>query len=230
MSRAASYDAIAALYDDYWGQTFAVLARESFQQHLSPLLPAGAAVLDLCCGTGLFMAHLGSLGFEAYGVDESSKMLRAARRNAPRAKLQQADMAEFHAGRNFDAVVSFYNSMNHAPSVEHLRATMANVARHLPANGHFLFDYVLPDAFESAWEWTEKIEGWTFRYTYEKSSGRATCLVNERDAIRQSSFEAREIHEALSDAGFVVVEESQMIGSAPLGSRKLVLAKKLAVD
>jgi len=230
MKGAASYDAIAALYDDYWGQTFAVLAREAFQEQLFPLLPAGAAVLDLCCGTGLLMAHLGSLGFEAYGVDESSKMLNAAARNAPRAQLQQADMAEFHADRSFDAVVSFYNSVNHARSVEHLRATTANVAKHLRPDGYFLFDYVLPDAFESAWEWSERIEGWTFRYTYERSSGKAICLVNERDAIRQSSFEAREIHEALSDAGFVVQQESQMIGSAPLGSRRLVLAKKHAVD
>jgi len=230
MSGAASYDAIAALYDDYWGQTFAVLAREAFQEQLFPLLPAGAAVLDLCCGTGLLMAHLGVLGFETYGVDESSKMLKAAGRNAPRAQLLQADMAEFRADRSFDGVVSFYNSVNHARSVDHLRATMANVARYVREGGYFLFDYVLPDAFESDWEWSERIEGWTFRYTYDRPSGKAICLVNERDAIRQSSFEAREIHEALKDAGFVVVHESQMVGSAPLGSRKLVLAKRLAVD
>jgi SAM-dependent methyltransferase len=226
MSSGASYDPVASLYDSYWGQRFFEFAREAFHDHLGAKLPPGGAVLDLCCGTGLLLAHAEGLGFDVSGVDESANMLAVARRNAPRAHLQQADMAGFTLNQQFDAVVWFYNSLNHARSVEHMRATVVNIAQHLKPGGHLLFDYVLPKAFEDVWEWSEQIDGWMFRYTYDGSSGQATCLINQSGAIRQMSFQARQIHEAVSDAGMTIVYEEPMTGAPPLGARQLVLAHR----
>src|SRR5947207_618314 len=141
MTPFAAYDPIASLYDQCWGEDFAGFAQDAFRTHLAEMLRVPAAMLDLCCGTGLLIAHLNSLGHRVYGVDESSGMLEIAAKNAPQARLQQADMADFHWDTRFDAVVCLYNSVNHTRSAEHLQCVMANVATHLRPAGLFLFDY-----------------------------------------------------------------------------------------
>jgi SAM-dependent methyltransferase len=222
----APYDPIATLYDRHWGYDFSTLARAAFDTHLLPLLPAGSSVLDLCCGTGLILAHLVQRGMQPCGVDESAQMLAIARRAVPDVELLQADMAEFTVAAPVCAIVSFYNSLNHARSLQHLRATVRNVAKHLKPGGHFFFDYVLPEAFEAAWEWSETSDTAEVLYTYEKSSGHATCIINQRDTIRQMSFTPQEILDGLIDAGLSVVSETPMTDSLPKDGRVLMLARK----
>lgn len=226
-SRGASYDAVASLYDRHWGNEFSAAAKAAFDAHLLPRLSRGASVLDLCCGTGLILAHLEQLGFAACGVDESAKMLAIARPNAPRARLLHDDMATFDAGSQFDAAVSFYNSLNHARSVQHLRGTLVNVANHLTPGGFFLFDYVSPEGFETAWEWREKIDGESqeVRYAYDKSSGHAICVVDQRHEIRQIAIPVGEMGDALRAAGLTMLLDAPMTGASPAG-RQLVLARK----
>ena len=231
MTGAASYDSIASVYDRYWGQEFAAFAQEVFRTHLANTLPSHAAVLDLCCGTGLLIAHLDALGYRAFGVDESSGMLAIAGRNAPCAHLQQADMSGFHWNTRFDAVVCLYNSVNHTRSLDHLRAALANVARHLHPRGLFLFDYASHEAFEASWESNEEIETEdglaALRYVYEPHTGRATCSIGDRQAeIRQIPLEPEQIYRSLGSAGLTVVRETPMAGPAPVQGRRLILASK----
>jgi SAM-dependent methyltransferase len=230
MHRPAPYDPIATLYDRHWGHDFAALSQQAIETHLSPRLPRNARVLDLCCGTGLLLAHLETLGYQAFGVDESANMLELARRHAPRASLQQADMAQFHWAHPFDAVLSFYNSLNHADSPEHLRKTLVNIADHLRPSGLLLFDYVLPEAFETAWDCTEHASTgartWSLHYCYERASGHATCVIDQRQTIRQRAFSVSEIHHALLAANLAVVSDEPMAGALPAGGRRLLLARK----
>ena len=224
----AAYDPIASLYDQCWGQEFAAFAQEAFRTHLAEIIPVPASVLDLCCGTGLLIAHLGSLGHNVYGVDESSGMLEIARRNAPQARLQQADMAGFHWDTRFDAVVCLYNSVNHTRSPGHLQMVMANVATHLHPAGSFLFDYASLEAFESAWETDEEIDTErgveTVRYLYQHSARQATCSIDRRTEIRQIPLEREEVHWALRLAGLAVIRETPMAGPLPVAGRHLILA------
>ena len=228
MTPFAAYDPIASLYDKCWGEEFAAFAQEAFRTHLAEILPVPASVLDLCCGTGLLIVYLGSLGHNVYGVDESSGMLEIAGKNAPQAKLQRADMAGFHWDTRFDAVVCLYNSVNHAQSPEHLQAVMANVAGHLRPAGLFLFDYATLEAFESAWEIDEEIgteRGLeTIRYLYKPSAREATCAIDDRTEIRQIPLEREEIHQALRLAGLSVINEIPMTGPRPVVGRHLILA------
>lgn len=224
----ASYDPVAAWYDRHWGNEFTSAAQAAFDSLLCPLIPRAGAVVDLCCGTGLILAHLYQLGFRVYGVDESSKMLVIARRNAPRATLLQADMAEFRIASALDAAVSFYNSLNHARSLEHLRSALLNLSKHLKTGGCFLFDYVTPEGFETAWEWNEQIEvdGCTVEYIYRKSSRQAICLINGHHEIRQIAIQPDELHGALGTAGMGILQETPMAGASPAAGRHLVLAQK----
>ncbi len=230
MTGAASYDPIASVYDRYWGQEFAAFAQDVFRTHLAYALPSHAAVLDLCCGTGLLIAHLDALGYRAFGVDESSGMLEIASRNAPRAQLQQADMADFRWNIMFDAVVCLYNSVNHTRSQDHLRAALTNVAAHLHPRGLFLFDYASREAFEAAWDSNEEIETEDglapMRYVYEPCTGRATCRIDRQTEIRQIPLEREQICLLLRDAGLDTVRETPMAGPTPVQGRRLILASK----
>jgi SAM-dependent methyltransferase len=231
MTGATPYDSIAAVYDRYWGDEFAEFAHGAFQAHLAGVLPHGAAVLDLCCGTGLLIARLETLGYRTFGVDESSKMLEIARRNAVHAQLQRADMAGFHWELAFDAVVCFYNSVNHTNSLDHLDAALANVARHLNPQGFFLFDYAAREAFESHWDSRETLETeggvGAMDYTYERSRGRATCRIEAPGTvIRQIALEREQIHASLRRAGLAIEHETSMTGPNPVQGRCLILARK----
>jgi len=224
----SEYDPIASIYDRYWGEEFAEFARDAFRTHLAGILPAGAAVLDLCCGTGLLIAHVAALGYNVFGVDESAGMLEIAGRNAPQARLQQADMAGFHWDGRFDAVVCLYNSLNHTRSPEHLQAVLARVSAHLHPAGLFLFDYATPEAFDSAWEADEEIDTEqglaTIRYAYERSARRATCSIAHRTEIRQIPLEPEQVYRSIRLAGLAVIQEAPMAGPRRVEGRHLVLA------
>jgi SAM-dependent methyltransferase len=235
MTGAPPYDTIAAVYDHYWGNEFAEFAQDAFQAHLAGILPRHAAVLDLCCGTGLLIAHLAGLGYEVFGVDESPKMLEIARRNTAAAQLQCADMAGFHWTARFDAVVCFYNSVNHTRSLDHLQAMLANVSRHLVPGGYFLFDYAAREAFESHWESKEQIETEdglaAMNYAYQVSEGQATCRIDARRMeIRQIALEREQIDASFRLAGLIFQRETSMVGPNPVRGRRLILARKPVSD
>jgi ubiquinone/menaquinone biosynthesis C-methylase UbiE len=57
-------------------------------------LPAGASVLDLCCGQGRLTALLAERGFRTSGLDFSPAMLERAQRAAPAARFHEGDAQE----------------------------------------------------------------------------------------------------------------------------------------
>jgi SAM-dependent methyltransferase len=224
----APYDAIAPLYDSHWGNAFASHAKPVLREHLLGNLPPGATVLELCCGTGLLLQEMSASGCECFGVDESAGMLQIAAGNAPHSRLQQADMARFRWNRRFDAALCLYNGVNHARSARHFAATLHRVRSHLKQGGLFLFDYVLPAAFASDWDYSEVLhEGarkHAIRYEFDARKGVATCMIGRDVRIRQLPFETSTVREALRDAGFALIREMPMPAAPPLGGRRLVLA------
>src|SRR4051794_1338418 len=89
------YDALAPLYDTWQsadGMTpFALLAHARLEAWLSrgAGLPAGAAFLDLGCGTGELLLALGRAhpGWRLVGVDGSAGMLAEAARKPGAARV-----------------------------------------------------------------------------------------------------------------------------------------------
>jgi SAM-dependent methyltransferase len=68
---------------------------------VASVLPAGASVLELGCGTGRITRQLVRLGYRVIAVDESAEMLAHVRD----AETAQAQIEGLDLGRRFDAVL-----------------------------------------------------------------------------------------------------------------------------
>lgn len=102
-------------------------------------------ILDLGCGTGGHVIGLTQRGYQVTGVDSSAGMLEIARQSAAQANIEvdlRLAMAEtVDLGQTFDCVVSFYNVINYFVDDDDVARLLANVRKHLGADGLFVFDY-----------------------------------------------------------------------------------------
>lgn len=144
---------------DGYGESFARVYDRVFSGFTTKLAPRvhryfvdhterrqGAALLDLCCGTGLIARYFVKQGVRVVGIDASPAMLGVARRElaaelrSGMAELHEADARRFTLDDAFDACVSLDNSMNHLGGVSVLRDCARCVKASLHAGGWFLFD------------------------------------------------------------------------------------------
>ncbi|GHI03453.1 methyltransferase [Streptomyces cellostaticus] len=110
--QAEAFDAIGDRYDAAFPHREGQVACAEW---LIGLLPEGARVLDLGCGTGLPTARqLTDANFRVVGVDLSATMVALAREHVPAGEFHTVDIAELRPkgprdlGR-FDAVVAFFS-------------------------------------------------------------------------------------------------------------------------
>jgi SAM-dependent methyltransferase len=125
----------------------------SWLAQLRERVPAGGAVLDLGCGSGLPLARdLAAGGYAVTGVDFSAVQVERARRLVPAARFLHADATEVSfAPASFDAVVSLY-LLIHLP-LEEQPLLLGRIGGWLQPGGWFL-----ATAGHRAWTGTE--EGW----------------------------------------------------------------------
>ena len=88
------------------------------------VLPAGASVLELGCGTGRITLQLVRLGLRVTAVDESPEMLA----HVGDAETVEARIEGLDLGRRFDAVILASNLVNAEPSQR--RAFLETCRRH----------------------------------------------------------------------------------------------------
>jgi SAM-dependent methyltransferase len=78
---------------------------------VAEVVPAGASVLELGCGTGRITRQLVRLGYRVTAVDESAEMLAHVRD----AETVQRQIEGLELGRRFDAVLLASNLVNAEP-------------------------------------------------------------------------------------------------------------------
>ncbi|HEV2638006.1 MAG TPA: class I SAM-dependent methyltransferase [Actinocrinis sp.] len=154
-AQAQAYDAMGPRYDEAFphkeGQIEAV-------ERLLTELPAGAAVLDVGCGTGLPTAlQLDTAGCRVTGIDISPVMLESARRNVGTARFHQVDVLDVltlpadsgaapdpESGEpRFDAVVAFFSLLN-LPKAQ-IRQALGLLHRALVPGGRLAYAMVEAD-------------------------------------------------------------------------------------
>jgi demethylmenaquinone methyltransferase/2-methoxy-6-polyprenyl-1,4-benzoquinol methylase len=112
------YQQRAPEYDDWWHGTglFAERERPGWHREVERLVQTleafpPARTLDVACGTGFLTRHLPG---EVTGLDQSEAMLEIARRQAPRARLVQAEALALPFGDDcFDRIFTshFYGHL-----------------------------------------------------------------------------------------------------------------------
>jgi SAM-dependent methyltransferase len=158
-------------------------------------LPAGAKVLDLCCGQGRHSLELARRGFQVVGVDLSEALLYAARKRAESEGLSvtflQCDMREIDFADEFDAVINMFTSFGYLESEAEDEKVLGKVAQALKSGGKFLLDVVNRDRLVrdfQAREWHAADEGWlvleerTFDHLSGRMETRWVCVA--RDGVR----------------------------------------------
>ena len=148
---AVAYDRFAWLYDRHWGRDFTRWGLPVLDQLLLRDLPAGARLLDLCCGTGHLAQALTERGYRVTGVDASAAMLRFARQNAPAVEFVMADARTFSTAPVYAAVVSTFDSLNHLLTHEDLTAAFRTVFDALQPGGRFVFDLNMEAGYQARW-------------------------------------------------------------------------------
>jgi len=181
IERNREYDPFARLYNRHWGADYWIEAAPIVERLLLSRIPDGAAVLDVCCGTGQFTEQIRRRGYEVAGMDSSEEMLRYARQNAPGVKLTTADVREFSLGRTFDAAFCIYESLNHVPDTEGLKMAFACIRRHLKPGAPFLFDLNREEAYILYWNNTDAIvepdSAFITRSCYDEETKSGRCDV-----------------------------------------------------
>jgi SAM-dependent methyltransferase len=153
----SDYDGLAWVYNRHWGPHYAQQVLPALEKLVLDHLPAGSAILDLCCGTGNLARALTERGFAVTGIDGSRQMIRLARQNAPAARFVVADARRFKLPAAHDAVICVFDSLNHIMSAGDLVAVFHRVQRALKPGGAFVFDLNMEDGYKARWRGSKKI-------------------------------------------------------------------------
>jgi SAM-dependent methyltransferase len=244
VERYSDYDAFSWFYERYWCEEVPPTIFTVIERLLLPELEAKSRILDLCCGTGHTVARLEKKGYRVTGLDGSEKMLRFAKRHAPRSGFLLSDARSFDLPESFDAVVSTFDSLNHLMTLAELEAVMLRVHRALVPGGWFLFDMNIESGFTSHWadyfSIVEKDEVCVLRGSYDREEkvGRYDISMFRRrgkawqrsDAsITERCYSMKEIRQALRRAGFrefSVYDAVRDLGLVDHTGRKFFLARK----
>jgi SAM-dependent methyltransferase len=218
IERNREYDPFARLYNRHWGVDYRAEAAPIVERLLLSRVAPGAAVLDVCCGTGQFTEQMRQLGYDMEGLDASGEMIRYAEANAPGVKFTVADVRDFALRRKFDAAYSVYESLNHVPDAEGLALAFRCIRRHLKPGAPFLFDLNREEAYMLYWNNTDAIaepdNAFIMRSAYDDGTKIAVCDITTFEAgatggwqradftVRQTFHPMTAAQEALRAAGF----------------------------
>ncbi len=106
-------------------------------------LPAGARILDLCCGTGRIALRLAANGYRVTGYERSELFLEHARRDASALGIDvewiQGDVRELDLEGRFDGVVSWFTSFGYSDDPTE-RDVLRRMHRSLVPGGRLLLE------------------------------------------------------------------------------------------
>jgi ubiquinone/menaquinone biosynthesis C-methylase UbiE len=148
-------------------------------------LPAGARVVDLGCGSGIFTHLLARKGYDCAGLDISGKLLEAGRAKHPHIPFVQGDIEKLpFAAQSFDGAL-LSGVVHHFPDPS---LCAAEVFRILRPGGRFVaFDPNRMNPFM-----------WLYRDHASPFYSPVGVTANERPVL------AREVERIFQNAGFAV--------------------------
>jgi SAM-dependent methyltransferase len=220
---ASSYDEIAGMYHALWADWYFPAAKPALERLFFSEVSAGAAVLDVCCGSGHVTKELVKRGYKVTGVDSSAELIAQARRDLPQVDLQVQDARVMQLPMRYDAALSTFDSLNHIMCIDDLRRAFERVHRVLVSAGLFVFDMNVERAYlHDHQRWTVNIRDESVglvRGTYSPQEKKASTEIvwfvkagednvwkQHRSVVEQRCYTRTEIVAALSETGFREIE------------------------
>jgi len=161
------------------------------------LLPAGAAVLDIGCGSGVPIGReIVRRGFELVGVDGTPTMLSLFRRNLPGTAAHLMDMRALSLDRPFAGLLAWDSFFHLSPEAQ--RPMFARFQAHAAPGAALMFT----------------------------SGTEEGCAIGQLDgdALYHGSLDPDEYHTLLDAAGFDVV--AHVVADPSCGHRTIWLARQ----
>lgn len=195
-------DAIVPLYERHHRAWDAArgdrLSEKGWIDRFLALLPPGAEILDLGCGSGRpVAAYLVGLGFRVTGVDSSPGMIGLAAQRLPQGHWLVGDMRRIALSAAFDGLLA-WDSLFHL-TAEDQRTTFPILAAHARPGAALLFNSG-PDAGEAIGKW-------------------------QGEPLYHASLSPDDYRAALAASGFAVIDHS--VEDPECGGRTIWLARKL---
>ena len=183
--------------------------------------PAGAALLDACCGPGRHALELAARGYAVTGVDlMPSHLARAeseARRRGLAAEFLRADAGRFRRAGAFAGVLNLFQSIGYTDDPDDDLRMLENLRTNLAPGGFLAVEMTGKEVWARDFEervWFER-DGRTVLLEY-RTDLNWTRLINRwifwENGIRRERtfsyrlFSARELAGMLADAGFGIID------------------------
>jgi len=239
--------------DAFWLESLPILFPESrireayreVEQLLSlARLPAGAAVLDLCCGIGRHSLELARRGFRVTGVDRTRLYLDRAEAAADQQELSleliQEDMRRFRREESYDCVINLFTSFGYFQDPEEDRTAAQNMYACLRPGGVLVMQLMSKEVLARIFrprDWHEQdgilvLEERKVRQGWAWIESRWTLIgANQRVALDLSHrlYAGSELSVLLRGCGFSGVELYGDMEASPYdekAERLVVVARK----
>ena len=142
-----------------------------------------STILDLACGSGIFMLLMFNNNFEIEGLDLSEEMLEHSydllMGNHIHPTLYCQDMTNFNTNKKYDVITCYFDSINHLPTLEDVKKCMTSVYNHLNEGGLFLFDVFTYSRFLECKDTSISEEFEDFNYTWNTDIKLPNTIIHD---------------------------------------------------
>jgi HAD superfamily hydrolase (TIGR01549 family) len=191
------------------------------------LLPPGAFVVEVGCGSGVLARELTNAGFDVLGFDASPAMIELARKTAPKARFEVAafETAELPA---CDAIIAMGEVLNYGD----MRTFLPRAADALKPGGLLLFDVAERGSYPAYDEVRTGGDDWSVIAIKQSDGVTLTRRVfTFRESSRDEETHVLELYEraevlSLLDAFRVKIRRSYGRRRLPLGHAVYVCVKR----
>ena len=143
-----TYGVFAQVYNELMDDEVFLKWRDYTQLHV----PSEASILELGCGNGQLGILLKEAGYAIEGLDLSDEMLSLAQFRQEEADVRfpliQGDMRDLTDFGEYEAIISYCDSLCYLPETEDFKQTFLEAYTHLKEEGVFLFDVFTTEHIE----------------------------------------------------------------------------------
>ncbi len=129
-----------------------------------------STILDLACGSGIFLLNMNLYGYPTDGLDLSNQMIDLCKDkifiNHVNCSLYEMNMADFNLDKQYDNITCYFDSINHLNTLSEVKKMFDCVYNHLLPSGLFLFDVFSYSRFLDAdnTDISEEFEDFSYRW------------------------------------------------------------------